>query len=113
MSKIGERVTILPWWKAFDAKVNLLDDCAIWSHYATMMHRRILQHPTHFRLLSAVERRPAFCSVSKALHIPVLVPHPSNARTSFPDSKSFNDGRPRFLLPPDDDDAIAEKDAEM
>lgn len=44
--KIGERVAVLPWSNAWDAKVNLLDDCAVWGHGATMLHRCILQRPS-------------------------------------------------------------------
>ena len=44
--KIGERVAILPWFNAWNAKVNLLDDCAVWGHGATMLHRCPLQSPS-------------------------------------------------------------------
>ena len=54
---------------------------------------------------------PAVCSVAKALHIPVFVPHWSNVRTSFAGSSSCSDARERFLPSFDDDDAIAEDNA--
>ena len=54
-----------------------------------------------------MQRRPARCNVAKALHIPVFVPHESNFLTSDSGINSFSDGRARFLLPVEEDDAIA------
>ena len=53
-----------------------------------------------------MHRRPARCNVSKAVHIPVFVPHRSNARTSLSDIDCASDGRARFFVPVDEDDAI-------
>ena len=58
-----------------------------------------------------MQSRPALCNVDKALHIPVFVPHESNFRTSVSGINSFSDGRARFLLWVEDDDAIAEDNA--
>ena len=65
----------------------------------------------NLRSESFVQSRPARCNVSKALHIPVFVPHQSNARTSVSGNICASDGRARFLLSMEDDDAIAEDDA--
>ena len=46
VSEIGERIAILPWSNARDAKVDLLDDRAVWRLLATMLHRRLLQSPS-------------------------------------------------------------------
>ena len=46
VSEIGERIAILPWCNARDAKVDMVDDRSVWRHLATMLHRRFLQSPS-------------------------------------------------------------------
>ena len=65
----------------------------------------------NLRLESFVHKRPARCNVSKAVHIPVLVPQRSNVRTSPGCISCASDCRLRLLPSTDDDDAIAEDDA--
>ena len=106
--QIGERVAVIPKWNARDAKVDLLDDLPYGVSMrpcATVASSKVRRS---FRTESFVQRRPQSCNVVKALHIPVFVPHPSNFRTSESGIASFSDGRARFLLQVEEDDAIAE-----
>ena len=80
----------------------------IWRPCCTVASSKVRRN---FRTESSVQSRPALCNVAKALHIPVFVPHRSNVRTSFAGSSSFSDCRERFLPSFDDDDAIAEDNA--
>ena len=80
----------------------------IWRPCCTVASCKVRRN---FRTESSVQSRPAVCSVAKALHIPVFVPHWSNVRTSFAGSSSCSDARERLMPSFDVDDAIAEDNA--